>query len=58
MRASIDGTAYALNDADGWILEGDKTVTFQEGGAACNELRDGDEHDISIQVECQPVQVK
>lgn len=58
VRVSIDGVDYALGDANGWDLEGDKTVALREDGAACGVLRDGGEHSIQIQVECQPVVVR
>ena len=55
-RVTIDETDYALGDA--WTLEGDKTITLSETGAACSVLRDGGQHSITIEVECEPVVVK
>lgn len=56
IRVTIDDTDYALGDA--WTLEGEQTVALTEEGAACMTLRDGGEHNVRIQVECQPVVVK
>lgn len=58
VRVTIDDTDYALEDADGWTLEGDRTIALREDGAACQLLRDGGTHNIQIQVECEPVVVR
>lgn len=58
VRVTIDGTDYALNDPDGWTLEGDRIVALKEDGAACQLLRDGGTHNVQIQVECEPVVVR
>lgn len=57
VRVTIDDTDYAMGDADGWTLVDGTTVSLSESGAACQTLRDGQEHSIHIQVECQPVEV-
>ncbi len=58
VRVSIDGTDYAVSDANGWDLEGTKTIALREDGAACQKLRDGGTHSVDIVVECEPVIVK
>ncbi len=57
VRVTIDDTDYAMGDADGWTLVDGTTVSLSESGAACQTLRDGQEHSIHIQVECQPVEI-
>lgn len=58
VRVTVDGVDYAFDTADGWTLEGEKTVALNETGAACALLRDGQTHSIQIQVECEPVVTK
>lgn len=58
VRVSIDETDYAVGDADGWDLEGTRTIALREDGAACKKLRDGGTHSVDIVVECEPVIVK
>ncbi len=57
VRVTVDGTDVphesVSGDGNGWVLEGDRTVTLV--GAPCDDLKDGESHDISIVVECEPV---
>lgn len=53
VRVTIDDTDYPLDDE--WTLEGDKTIALREDGEACGVLRDGAEHNVKIQVECERV---
>ncbi len=54
VRIELDGKTVGINTADGWVING-KVITLQ--GAACNTLRDGVEHKLESQVECEPVLV-
>lgn len=57
IRVTVDGVtiphASVMNDGNGWILEGDRTITLV--GDACEALKDGEAHDINIVVECEPI---
>lgn len=57
VRVQVDGTDVpheSVNgDGNGWVLEGDRTINLV--GNACEDLKDGEPHDISIAVECEPV---
>lgn len=49
----LDGQQRNYNDPDGWTIDG-TTVELQ--GEACATLQDGNEHLLSVQVQCAPVQ--
>lgn len=57
VRVTVDGTDVdhesVTGDGNGWVLEGDRTINLV--GTACENLEDGEAHDISIVVECEPV---
>lgn len=57
MRVTVDGVDYPFDDPSGWYLEGQTTVSFPEGEQVCALLRDGQSHNIKIQVECEIVEV-
>jgi len=56
VRVTLDSVDYALGID--WNMEGERTVALVESGPACAVLRDGGEHEVTIQVECEPVIVK
>lgn len=56
VRVTIDEQDFEL--ATDWSLQEEQTVALDEEGAACQLLRDGAEHSVNIQVECEPVVVK
>lgn len=49
VQVKLDGQQVNLNDADGWSLNG---TTVQLQGRACEQLQDGGEHTLSVQVRC------
>lgn len=53
VRVLLDGNQINLNDADGWVLSGDRTVEVQ--GAACTQLRSSGAHSIEVTVQCSVV---
>jgi hypothetical protein len=46
----LDGQQINLNEPDGWVLVGDRTVEIQ--GAACAQLRSTGAHSIDVEVQC------
>ncbi len=52
VRVTIDGQTVELNATDGWVIDG-KKVTLQNG--SCDTLKDGGNHLLQVQVECDPV---
>jgi len=46
----LDGQQIDLNEPDGWVLVGDRTVEIQ--GAACEQLRSTGAHSIEVEVQC------
>jgi len=46
----LDGQQINLNEPDGWVLVGDRTVEIQ--GAACSTLRSTGGHSIEVEVQC------
>ena len=52
VQVKLDGMQINLNDADGWTLTGQ---TVQLEGAACNTLRDGADHLLTVEVLCTQV---
>ena len=46
----LDGQQINLNEPDGWILVGDRTVEIQ--GAACEQLRSTGAHSVEVEVQC------
>jgi hypothetical protein len=52
VRVQIDGKSIKFGDPDGWTLTS-RHLTLQ--GTACSSLRDGQPHDLNVQVECEPV---
>jgi len=56
VRVTIDDVDYAYQSE--WTLVGEKTVSLNEGSTACTTLRDGENHKVNIQVECEPVQIR
>jgi len=57
VRVTVDGMDVdhesVSGDGNGWRLEGDRTITLI--GDDCDDLKDGESHDISIVVECTPI---
>lgn len=53
VRVLLDGTQINLNDPNGWMLVGDRTVEVQ--GAACEQLRSAGSHSIEVSVQCSVV---
>jgi hypothetical protein len=49
----LDGVQINLNDPNGWMLVGDRTVEVQ--GAACEQLRSSGSHSIEVTVQCSVV---
>jgi hypothetical protein len=49
----LDGMQINLNDPNGWMLVGDRTVEVQ--GAACEQLRSTGSHSIEVSVQCSVV---
>jgi Mg-chelatase subunit ChlD len=52
VRVQLDGQALKFNDQNGWALTANRLVLQ---GAACSLLRDGQQHALHVQVECEPV---
>jgi Mg-chelatase subunit ChlD len=52
VRVQIDGQAVKFGDQNGWTMTGDRLILQ---GTACSLLRDGQQHDLNVQVECEPV---
>lgn len=52
VRVQIDGKSLKFGDPNGWTLS-TRHLTLQ--GTACSSLRDGQPHDLNVQVECDPV---
>jgi hypothetical protein len=52
VRVTIDGKTIVLDTDDGWKIDGRK-ITL--GGGACNTLKDGADHLLNANVECEPV---
>jgi hypothetical protein len=57
VRVTIDDETVphesAASDDNAWRVEGDSTVALL--GGACATLRDGEPHEVRVQVECEPV---
>jgi hypothetical protein len=49
----LDGMQINLDDPNGWVLVGDRTVEVQ--GAACDQLRSTGSHSIEVSVQCSVV---
>lgn len=49
----LDGKQINLAAADGWLLEGDRTIRVT--GASCTLVRDGSPHTVDVEVRCSPV---
>jgi hypothetical protein len=52
VRVQLDNQTLKLDDRDGWTLAGNRVVLQ---GAACSLLRDGQQHALHVQVECEPI---
>ena len=56
VRVQVDGVTLPYDSPDGWALSEDKmTVIFQ--GESCEALRDGENHNIDVAIECKYVVV-
>lgn len=55
VRVTLDGTDIPMGD-QGWQLRGETTIEM--AGAACDTLRDKQEHTLNIVVECAPVVIQ
>lgn len=53
VSVKIDDVPVPLDPTNGWSLVGTKMVRLN--GTACLTLRDGDQHEIDVAVECSPV---
>lgn len=53
VRVLLDGAQINLDDPNGWVLVGDRTVEVQ--GAACDQLRSTGSHSIEVTVQCTVV---
>jgi len=52
VRITIDGETVELKAADGWVIDG-KKITLQ--GGSCDTLKDGSNHLLKANVECERV---
>ena len=50
VRVLLDGAQINLDDPNGWVLMGDRTVQIQ--GGACDQLRGTGAHSVEVTVEC------
>jgi Mg-chelatase subunit ChlD len=51
----VDHVSFTDGGSNGWQLSGDQTVELV--GDTCSTIQDGREHNLSITVECEPVQL-
>jgi hypothetical protein len=52
VRVQLDGETLKLDDQNGWTLTTSQLVLQ---GTSCSRLRDGQQHALHVQVECEPV---
>jgi hypothetical protein len=53
VRVTLDGRQVNLGEANGWRMEGDRTVELT--GAACDTFRSGGSHLLDAEVQCSVV---